>query len=269
MILFPNAKINLGLHVLEKRADGYHDIESLIYPLPFYDVLEILPSESFRIVVYGARIPENKNLITKTWEAIQARFDIPPVEVHLLKNIPPASGLGGGSSDAAFFVQAMNRMFSLNLSATEMKKTVSGIGSDCPFFIENHPALVTGKGDSISPVNFSLFGYYVALVLPGITIASREAYENMKPFKNRKPLGEVIRYPMEKWKDHLVNDLEKYAFTRHPELEKIKTTLYNAGAVYASLTGSGSAVFGIFNSPDEIPELKYPVKTLYTGRGFL
>ena len=269
MILFPNAKINLGLHVIAKNADGYHTIESLIYPLPFYDVLEIIPSEKFRVVVHGETIPEGENLITKTWQILKDNFDIPPVEVHLLKTIPLEAGLGGGSSDSAHFMKALNRMFSLGLSTAAMKKIVSGVGSDCPFFIENLPALVSGRGDHISPVDISLFGRYIVLVLPDIRISTREAYANVKPRKNRRPIREIIGFPVEKWKEELVNDFEGYAFAKHPELKNIKNSLYNAGAVYASLSGSGSAVFGIFNSQAGIPELNYRTKTFTIGLKYL
>jgi len=260
MILFPNAKINLGLHILEKTVEGFHQIESLIYPLPLYDVLEIQPSARFRVVVYGTTIPEDKNIITKAWNIISKQFDIPAVEVHLLKNIPFGSGLGGGSSDAAHFILALNDLFSLGLSKREMEKTASLTGSDCPFFIENRPALVSGKGDKISPVDFSLAGKYILVVVPDYRIATSEAYANITPEKKRKPLIEIIRYPVEKWKNELVNDFESYAFIKYPELEKIKNTLYDAGAVYVSLSGSGSAVSGIFNAPVEIKKLNSSYK---------
>ncbi|NOX84721.1 MAG: 4-(cytidine 5'-diphospho)-2-C-methyl-D-erythritol kinase [Chlorobi bacterium] len=257
MILFPNAKINLGLHILEKKADGFHHIESVIYPLPYYDVLEILPSTRYRVVTYGDDISEDKNIITKAWQIIGKKFNIPDVEVHLLKNIPLESGLGGGSSDAAHFIMALNSLFSLGLSKREKEKTASLTGSDCTFFIENRPALVSGKGDRVHPVDLSLAGRYIVLVLPDCKLSTPEAYAGIKPGKKHKPLNEIIRYPVEKWKNELVNDFESYAFAKYPELGKIKATLYDAGAVYASMSGSGSAVFGIFNAPVDIPELNH------------
>ncbi len=247
MICFPNAKINLGLHVLEKRRDGYHNIETLIYPLPFYDVLEILRAKEYRITVHGEMIPENENLITNAWQVIKKQYNIPAVAVHLLKNIPIGAGLGGGSSDAAGFIMALNKEFSLGLSPVEMEKTAFRTGSDSSFFIGNRPAIVSGRGEKTDPLDFSLKGKYIVLVLPDISISTLGAYAGIKPFKAHKPLRETILNPVESWKDELINDFEKTIFINYPELEKIKKILYDAGADYASLSGSGSAVFGIFN----------------------
>ncbi len=248
MICFPNGKINLGLNILSKRPDGYHNIESIIYPIPLFDVMEIQPADSFQIQMHGIDlgITSEQNLVTKTWNLLSGAYDVPPVVVQLLKNIPAGSGLGGGSADAAFFLTQMNQYFSLGLDRDKLLNLALQIGSDCPFFIDNVPALVSGRGETVEPVELSLKGYYLVLVFPDIRISTQKAYSMASvsiPEKSLRKIGEQL---LEIWKDEMVNDFERNLFNVHPELKKIKTLLYEDGANYASLTGSGSALFGIF-----------------------
>ena len=248
MIYFPNAKINLGLNVLAKRTDGFHNIETVIFPVPLRDVLELAQSSDFEVKVHAAVIPKNENLIARAWKIMEKKYNVPPVEVHLLKNIPIGSGLGGGSSDTAFFIMSLNKELSLQMSQEELEAVALETGSDCPFFIRNQPAFVSGRGENIEPLPLSLKGKYLVLVIPRARISTREAYSLIKPSRPLKPLRKIIMQNPETWKHELSNDFEKIIFGKYPELEKIKNRLYAEGAVYASISGSGSAIYGIFNT---------------------
>lgn len=248
MITFPNAKINLGLNIVSKREDGYHNIESCFYPIPWHDSLEVIEAASFAFHSYGLDIPgdTSSNLCVKAYKLLKADFDIPPIEIHLLKNIPMGAGLGGGSADGAFTLKMLNDIFSLNLTNPQLENYALQLGSDCPFFIKNQPAIATGRGEQLEPIDLDLSGYYLAIHNPGIHISTKEAYSGVKPKESKISVSEIVQRPIEQWKDLLRNDFEASIFPNHPEIEQLKNEMYGAGAIYASMTGSGSTVFGIF-----------------------
>ncbi|MFC2112155.1 4-(cytidine 5'-diphospho)-2-C-methyl-D-erythritol kinase [Bacteroidota bacterium] len=264
MIVFPNAKINIGLRVLRKRGDGYHDLESIFYPVRLTDMLEILPADAVlndnksEISVSGLRAPaSSENLCLKAVHLLNDRQGTPKVQIYLHKNIPMESGLGGGSSDASSTLMAMNEMFALGLQEQILQKYASEIGSDCPFFIYNRPSLVTGKGDIMEPVNLSLAGYHLVIVFPEVSVPTPEAYKMISPTPEGPSLREIIQHKPEQWKGMVYNRFEEVVFNRYPEIGKIKENLYSCGAIYASMSGSGSSVYGIFgSSPILSKELK-------------
>ena len=257
MICFPNGKINLGLRALSKRTDGFHDIETFIYPIPVRDALEFLPADVFQLTVSGIHIAGETadNLIFKAWELLCQHSKLPPVRVHLYKAIPVQSGLGGGSADAAFFIRAANVFFALGMDGNKMRNLAGRLGSDCPFFIENTPALAGGKGEILQTVNVNLKGKYLLIVKPEIAVSSREAYGLVQPGIPETDLTEIIAKPIEQWRDILRNDFEDPVFRLHPEIGEIKNSLYKMGAVFSAMTGSGSAVFGIFNHRPDSKEI--------------
>ncbi|WP_370089770.1 4-(cytidine 5'-diphospho)-2-C-methyl-D-erythritol kinase [Ekhidna sp.] len=254
MITFPNAKINLGLNIVSKREDGYHNIESCFYPIPRHDSLEVIEAASFAFHSYGLDIPGDatSNLCVKAYELIKADFDIPPVEIHLLKTIPMGAGLGGGSADGAFTLKMLNNLFRLELSDSQLETYCLKLGSDCPFFIKNLPAIATGRGEHLQPIDLDLSGYYLAIYNPGIHVSTKEAYAGVTPRKAKISISNFINTPIQEWKDKLVNDFESSIFPNHPEIEQLKREMYDAGAIYASMTGSGSTVFGLF---EEVVEM--------------
>jgi 4-diphosphocytidyl-2-C-methyl-D-erythritol kinase len=259
MVSFPNAKINLGLHITEKRPDGYHNLESCFYPVPWKDALEILPAKQFRFTSSGIEIPgkNNDNLCIKIYEVLAGEFKLPPVKIHLHKNIPVGAGLGGGSADAAFTIKILNDLFNLNLSDNAMEEYVRPLGSDCAFFIRNKPVFAYNKGDQFKEQSVDLSGKSILIVYPGIHISSKEAYAGIKPVKPDMPLQEILR-DSSCWKAHLKNNFEMELFILYPELEKIKEQLYQLGALYASMSGSGSAIYGIFEKNTTIPTRTFP-----------
>lgn len=256
MISFPNAKINLGLYVLNKRSDGFHSIETCFYPIPWYDVLEIIPSETVSFSSSGNSIPGNaeSNLCLKTVASLQASHNIPSVRIHLHKNIPIGAGLGGGSSDAAFTCSTLNTLFQLNLSLEQQENVVRPLGSDCAFFIQNKAIIAHEKGDVFSDLNcVDLSGYWIYLINPGIHVSTKDAYNGVQPHSNRKSINSILQQPIETWKNELVNDFEISVFKQFPDIETIKNTLYASGAIYAAMSGSGSTVFGLFKEkPDTL-----------------
>ncbi len=253
MILFPNAKINLGLNILRKRPDGYHDIESCFYPVKWCDALEIIPSEKLSFRPYGIDIPGDPktNLCIQAYQNIKSKYDIPPVTIHLLKNIPIGAGLGGGSADAAFTLKGLNSIFELEISDHELSKEAAKIGSDCPFFIENKQKLAINTGTEFKQTSVDLKGMWILLVYPEIHISSKTAYAGVKPNTPNITTADILRNPISEWKHLLHNDFENSVFPQHPEIEQLKNNFYKNGAVYASLTGSGSAVYGLFDSEPE------------------
>ncbi len=266
MILFPTAKINIGLRITGLRSDGFHNIESLLYPVPMCDVLEFSVSGAFRLKLFGKDIPGSReeNILRKTWELLHRRFSIPPVEVMLLKNIPPGSGLGGGSSDAAFFLKRLNDYFQLKLSHNILFELALHLGSDVPFFLENKPVLVTGRGERHVPVAIPLSSYWLVVVWPGIHFSTAEMFAETEIRNTGAALTEGLRLPVEQWDGVLHNDFEAVAFARHPALSAIKRHLKASGAVFASLTGSGSALYGLFrNKPETVPFEKWGAVYLY------
>lgn len=250
MILFPPAKINLGLHILFKRKDGYHELETGMIPIPFTDILEILPSEKFEFIQTGLSIPGDikNNLCIKAYELMKDRFNIPPVYIHLRKIIPMGGGLGGGSADAAYILSGINTLFNLGISISKLEELASELGSDCPFFIQNIPQLAKGKGEIMSNLAVNLTGYYLKIVNIGVHVGTKEAYEGAKFSSNSKSISAIVQQPISTWKNELVNDFEKTVFEIYPELAEVKEKLYSEGAVYVAMSGSGSTLFGIFEN---------------------
>ncbi|HET6992411.1 MAG TPA: 4-(cytidine 5'-diphospho)-2-C-methyl-D-erythritol kinase [Bacteroidia bacterium] len=253
MIVYPNAKINLGLNVVEKRPDGFHNIETVFYPVNWNDVLEILPDETKdRGVTFsssGIAIPGavEENLCVRAYNLISGDYPMPAIKVHLHKIIPIGAGLGGGSSDAAFFIKAINKLFELNLAWGELHHYAKQLGADCSFFITNKPVFAEGKGDQLESTTVSLNGYYCAIVFPGVHVNTSDAYTNVTPHKPEISLEElIVSTPIPKWKDVLKNDFEKNIFKKFPMIGEMKKKMYQSGAVYSGMSGSGSAVYGIF-----------------------
>lgn len=252
MIYFSGAKINLGLKILSKREDGYHNIESVFYPIPLNDVIEIIPSEEFEFTYTGIDKIEGLNLIEKAYLLLKEKYKILNCKIHLHKNIPIGAGLAGGSGNGSVTLLALNKQFNLNLSNQELEKLALQLGSDCPFFIENKPKLVTGRGEHLTKINLDLKGYYLLVVNPGIHISTQEAYQNLVIGKESQiSVKEIESKPVEEWQTFLENDFEEYAFNKYPEIKVIKKTLITHGALYASMTGTGSTVYGIFKELDK------------------
>lgn len=258
MITFPCAKINLGLNIVSKRPDGYHNLETVFYPIPLTDALEIkymdekFPSESpcdLKITGNDVDCNEEDNLVIKAYQLLAADFQLPRVHAHLVKRIPTQAGLGGGSSDAAYMIRLLDERFRLNIGIPEMERYAAKLGADCAFFITADPSYAEGIGEVLMPADVpgaGLGGYYLAVVKPSVAVSTRDAYAAIVPKTPAKCCRDIVRQPIETWKDELVNDFEAPIFAMHPELAAIKQSLYDAGAVYAAMSGSGSALFGIF-----------------------
>ncbi|MDG1346767.1 MAG: 4-(cytidine 5'-diphospho)-2-C-methyl-D-erythritol kinase [Crocinitomicaceae bacterium] len=257
MIIFANAKINLGLFIHKKRNDGYHEISSLKFPIPLCDVIEILPSDHFVLKVLGAKIEGrmHDNLIYKAYSILKEKHNIAPVRIVLQKNIPIGAGIGGGSADATFTLIGLNDYFKLNLLKETLKEYADQLGSDCPFFVENKPQLASGKGDELLEFDLSLKGKFLYLIHPNIHISTAEAYAKVDPLPSSFEWISLKQKDFMFWKENLLNDFEKSIFPNHPEIDKVKLELYKNGAQYASMSGSGSSVFGIF---DERPKELFP-----------
>ena len=249
MIVYPNAKINIGLNVLEKQADGYHKLSSVFYPVnELCDMLEILPAKHFSFSSSGIAIPGNSNICVKAFELLKADFEIENVIMHLHKQIPIGAGLGGGSADGAFALKALNEIFKLELSIIELEDYALQLGADCPFFIENSPKYITGIGEKMRNINLDLSSYKLKFIYPELHISTAEAYGGIIPSQPKKNLLDLINQPIENWKKSVKNDFEVAAFAKYPELAKMKEQLYADGAIYASMTGSGSVIYGVFVS---------------------
>ena len=296
MIAFPNAKINIGLNVVAKRSDGYHDIETVFYPVLLQDALEIkpmrpldpaqlrkrleagllvqpddvfMPYRLFRrkedipccsLEMTGNEFPFKAadNLVVKAYLLLQQDFDLPSIDIKLHKHIPSGAGLGGGSSDCAFMITLLNRRFNLRMRDSMMERYAARLGSDCAFFISNTPALATGRGEVLSPVSLSLKGYTILLVKPDVSVSTTEAYASLTPKQPVIPLAEAIKRPVTEWKDCLFNDFEPSVFAKYPLLADIKQKLYSMGAVYSAMSGSGSTVYGLFREPLDNPADQFP-----------
>jgi 4-diphosphocytidyl-2-C-methyl-D-erythritol kinase len=251
MIVFPNAKINIGLNITEKRTDGFHNIETIFYPIGLSDILEINISNELRFENTGLTVENKKletNLCFKAYEVLNNNFNLNPVEIHLHKIIPFGAGLGGGSADASFTLKALNSLMDLNLNNEALFGFAEKIGSDCPFFILNKPAFAAEKGNKLIPIELSFKGYFMVLVHPGIHVNTAKAYSKIEPTKPLESLSKLIFQPIENWKGLIKNDFEESVFEEYPEIENIKNQLYNSGAIYASMSGSGSSVYGIFKN---------------------
>lgn len=253
MLLFPNCKINIGLDIISRRADGYHNIETVMFPvMGLCDGLEILRTEGNGIVFTSSGLavdcPAEQNIIARTHRLMQERFGIGGVKVHLHKHIPFGAGLGGGSADSAFTITALNKLFDLGLSITQMEELASSTGSDTPFFIKNTPQICSGRGEIMQPVSINLSGKHLVIIKPSVSVSTAEAYSGVVPVKPETPLAARIALPVSQWKECIANRFEESVFVQYPILASIKEELYDSGAEYAAMSGSGSALFGIFDS---------------------
>ena len=248
MIAFPNAKINLGLHVLSKRADGFHEMESCIYPVELCDVLEIIESNDFKFQSTGLPISGNKdnNLVIKAYRLLDDEFKLTNVQIHLHKIIPMGAGLGGGSSDAAYALKILNALFELNLSDKQLESFAAELGSDCPFFIQNKPMIVSGTGTTLKRFEIDLSNYRIELEHPNVHVSTAEAYGMIKPKPSENTIESILTHPIIDWKNILTNDFEEPMCKRFTEIANAKQSMYDKGAIYAAMSGSGSSVFGIF-----------------------
>lgn len=264
MITFPNAKINLGLNIVEKRPDEYHNLETIFYPINLQDALEVTRRENndkeYTLHISGSPLegePED-NLVVKAYKLLKKDYPgLLPVDIHMYKHIPAGAGLGGGSSDAACMIKLLNDKFSLGLSTERMEEYAVKLGADCAFFIRNKPVFATGIGNLFEPVELSLKGYHIILIKPDIFVSTRDAFAEIKPVRPAVSLKEIVKQPMETWKNSMKNDFEDSVFKKFPEIAAIKDELYDLGAVYAAMSGSGSSVYGIFKAPIENVEDKF------------
>lgn len=261
MINFPIAKINLGLNVVSKREDGYHNLETVFYPVPIKDALEVFPMEDgfpsdvrcdLKVTNLFIDGDEQKNLVVKAYNMIAQDYELPRVHVHLYKHIPTQAGMGGGSSNCAYMIRLLNEMFSLGMSDEKMIGYAARLGADCAFFIKAQPAYAEGIGEKLQPISIDLSGYKMLVVRPNIPVSTKEAFSLITPQVPKKNCLDIVRQPIETWKDELVNDFERSVFAIHPEIGRLKEMMYEQGAVYAAMSGSGSSVFGLFSdTPDE------------------
>jgi 4-diphosphocytidyl-2-C-methyl-D-erythritol kinase len=249
MICFPNAKINLGLNVTGKRPDGYHNIETVFYPIPLRDALEVVEADAFSFSQTGIPLdaPAEDNLAVKAMRLLSG-YGLPPLEVHLYKAIPAGAGLGGGSADAAFMLKLLNDFGRLGLGDDALETMAAQLGADCPFFVRNRPVFASGTGNIFEPAGLSLKGFRLCLITPGIAVSTAEAYAAVTPQRPATSLKEIIRLPVSEWRGRMINDFEPSVFARYPALAAIRQSLYDAGAVYASMSGSGSSVYGLFEA---------------------
>ena len=270
MLTFPCAKINLGLNITSKREDGYHNLETIFYPVPLTDALEVklmhddFPSDEpcdLKITGNAVDCDEKNNLVVKAYTLLAQDFKLPRVHTHLVKRIPMQAGLGGGSADGAFMIRLLDERFRLNMGIAEMERYASRLGSDCAFFITAEPSFATGRGEVLEPVNIAeqnLQGYYIAIVKPTIAVSTREAFQQIICRQPEHCCRDIVRQPVETWKTVLTNDFEEPAFKQHPELADIKQRLYDLGAVYAQMSGSGSAFFGLFRTDPQQLKSNFP-----------
>jgi 4-diphosphocytidyl-2-C-methyl-D-erythritol kinase len=254
MLQFPNAKINIGLSVLRKRPDGYHDLETVFVPVAWCDALEFIPAETTSLHTHGIQVTGNpeSNLVWKAYALMRTRFpSLPPLEIHLEKIIPHGAGLGGGSADAAFMLNGLNTHFALGLQQNELIELALQLGSDCPFFIYNRPCLAYGRGEQLKPINLNLASWRVVLIKPNFSMSTALAFQGITPKEPAHSLAERIAQPIAQWRNNIVNDFEAPLIQHYPHIALIRDSLYQAGCTYASLSGSGSTVFGLFEAHQE------------------
>ena len=265
MILFPNAKINIGLNILSRREDGFHNLETIFYPLAIRDALEVVEADQMKFTSSGLEIPGDAmdNLCLKAYYLLSKDYKLPPVHIHLHKNIPIGAGLGGGSADASFFIRLINQKFELGMDALQMEGYASKLGSDCAFFIQNKPAIAVGKGDQLQTINLDLSSYFIMLVMPQVQVSTSDAYRGVRPATMASSLADLIKLPVEAWRVAIKNDFEPSVFLQYPIISEIKSKLYSAGALYACMSGSGSSVFGIFEKELKLPDLEQYNKVFY------
>ena len=262
MICFPNAKINLGLNIVSRRNDGYHNLETIFYPINLKDGLEIINSESqeqYQFFQTGIKIDgdPSTNIVIKALELIKnhSKINIPNIDIHLLKKIPTGAGLGGGSSDAAFMLKLLNEAYNLDIPSNELIELALQIGADCPFFLYNKPAFASGIGNQLEPINLDLSGMYLLIVKPDVFISTKEAYSMITPKTPTLSLKDIVNRPLNEWKELMKNDFEDPIFKKYPQICKIKQQLYEFGATYASMSGSGASLYGIFNKKPHFQKL--------------
>ncbi|NEW85029.1 MAG: 4-(cytidine 5'-diphospho)-2-C-methyl-D-erythritol kinase [Mariniphaga sp.] len=262
MVLFPNAKINLGLNILRKREDGYHELETVFYPIGLKDGLEFIENKQNKINFTSSGLPLNidpeENIVIKAYRLLAADYSLPGLDLHLHKVIPFGAGLGGGSSDAAFLLKGLNDYFELGLFISQLKKYATKLGADCSFFLENKPAFACGIGEQLQTIKFSLTGYYIVLVKPPLGVGTKEAYAGIKPSIPKKSLLDSVKLSPDNWQNCIVNDFETSVFPLFPAIAQIKTKLLELGAVYAAMSGSGSSVYGLFNSEPQFFVTDFP-----------
>jgi 4-diphosphocytidyl-2-C-methyl-D-erythritol kinase len=267
VILYPSAKINIGLNIVEKRSDGYHELETIMIPVPLFDIVEIIPQENFEWKQSGLLIDGNdeNNLCIKAFHLIQTKYGIGNVYMHLRKQIPMGAGLGGGSADAAYIIKGLNELFQLNISTETQQELSAQLGSDCPFFIQQSTQLATGRGEILKPIDFELTDYYLVLIKPDIHINTAQAYSGVYISGDKGKLEQNIHLLISEWKNCIKNDFEQHIFKLHPQLETIKNSFYENGALYASMSGSGSTMYGIFKEkPDSDFNTVHPI--IYNGK---
>lgn len=255
MVVFPTCKINLGLRITEKRPDGFHNLQSCFYPVKWGDMLEVIPADTCAFSSSGLAIPgaSASNLCVQAYGLLKADFDLPPVQMHLHKVVPIGAGLGGGSADAAFTLKLLNERFALGLSVSQLEEYARKLGSDCAFFIQNRPLYCLEKGDVFEEISVDLSGYYILLVYPNLVISTAEAYAAVRPHQPETSLLSQLYQAIDSWRSIVNNDFEDSLFPAYPILAQIKQQLYDAGAVYASMSGSGSTLYGIFETPVVVP----------------
>ena len=268
MITFPIAKINLGLNVVERRADGYHNLETVFYPVPLMDALEVTPmSDGFPsdtdcdLKVTNIRIEgdEQKNLVVRAYQLMKQDFPaLPRLHAHLWKGIPTQAGMGGGSSDCAYMIRLLNDAFELGLNEEQMMLQAASLGADCAFFIKSVPCYAEGIGERLETISLDLSGYHIGIVRPDIPVPTKEAFSRIRPHRPKRNCREVVQDPVETWRDTLVNDFEESVFALHPEIGAVKEQLYKMGATYAAMSGSGSALFGLFKENPQALSDKFP-----------
>jgi len=265
MIVFPNAKINIGINITGRRTDGYHNIETVFYPIRVYDALEALPGKELTFQSSGLGIPGKieDNLCIKAYYLIKNDYDLPPVNIHLHKHIPIGAGLGGGSADAAFFIRLIDQQFDLDLSTDQKLNYARQLGADCAFFIESKPVFAFEKGDQFETIKLDLSKYHLVLVMPPAHVSTSEAYRGVKPAEVKYSLYELIAEPVKEWKHFIKNDFEESVFRNHAMIRGVKAALYEAGAIFASMSGSGASVFGIFNETPDLSSLEKTNQVFY------
>jgi 4-diphosphocytidyl-2-C-methyl-D-erythritol kinase len=267
MICFPNAKINLGLNIISRRKDGYHNLETVFYPIPLKEALEVVKSTHPAGTFIQTGIPvdgnPDDNLVMKAYRLFREKYTTPEMDIYLRKQIPFGAGLGGGSADAAFMLKLLAKELELNISDETFENMASTLGADCAFFIRNKPVFASGIGTVFEPIELDLSEYQFVLVKPEIHVSTKEAYAMVKPSIPATALKKIIRRPVSEWKDNMVNDFEASVFQIHPEIREIKEKLYRSGALYASMSGSGSAVFGIFDPQWNIEKLDNSLQSHY------
>lgn len=273
MIVRPNAKINIGLNIVEKRADGFHNLESLMVPFGLTDELKLTENKrhgakKFELVIDGLAVDGSldTNLVSRAYHLINTDYSLPPVRVVLKKQIPLGAGLGGGSADGAFTITALNKMFDLKLSVDAMQRYAAMLGSDCALFVQNKPAFATSRGEILKPVDINLKGYSIVIVKPNVHVNTAQAYKLLTPHRPETPITDLLDKKPEEWRGKMVNDFEAPIFEMFPVLSTIKTAMYNAGAAYASMSGSGSAIYGLFHQIPDVEQLKFDECFIWKGK---